>query len=76
MRQAKEIEWYMVYLVEYRVESTAHVCLIQASENVAGATGEEFVYMVPDYVRSEAKTDIWTDRSVKKIGGVLRGVHR
>uniref|UniRef100_A0A915L6W3 Receptor ligand binding region domain-containing protein n=1 Tax=Romanomermis culicivorax TaxID=13658 RepID=A0A915L6W3_ROMCU len=27
-----------------------------------GLAGEEFVYIVPDYVRDENKTDVWTDR--------------
>jgi len=33
-----------------------------------GLSGEEFVYVVPDYVRDENKTDIWTDRSAASDG--------
>lgn len=30
---------------------------------IAGLTGEEYVYIVPDYVRFENQTYIWTDRT-------------
>lgn len=29
----------------------------------AGLTGDEYVYIVPDYVRFENQTDIWVDRT-------------